>query len=182
MTFDEIPEFTRPASWRADIDLFTFVKKLDEWVSEDGLQLNPDFQRGHVWTEEQQAAFIEFILRGGTTGRDIYLNHPGWRLNFKGEFVCVDGLQRITAIQKFMSNELKAFGQYYREFGGKPNAMKHYMVVHVNNLQTKREVLKWYIEMNAGGTPHSKEEIARVQAMMDRLVATHTKRRRADER
>ena len=32
-----------------------------------GLQFNPDFQRGHVWTEGQQIAFMEFLLKGGKT-------------------------------------------------------------------------------------------------------------------
>ncbi len=71
MTFDEIPQFTKQASWRADMDIETLVKRVDVWVNEYGLQLNPDFQRGHVWAEEQQIAFVEFILRGGMTGRDL---------------------------------------------------------------------------------------------------------------
>ena len=28
---------------------------------EMGLELNPDFQRGHVWTEQQQIAFLEYL-------------------------------------------------------------------------------------------------------------------------
>ena len=176
MTFDEIPRFTKQASWRVDMDLETLVRRMDSWEKEEGLQLNPDFQRGHIWTEEQQSAFVEFILRGGLTGRDLYFNQPGWMADFSGPFVCVDGLQRITAIRRFMNNEIKAFGQYYREFGGRINRMEHCMVVHVNNLQTKREVLQWYIEMNEGGTPHSKEEIARVKAMMEQLERPARKR------
>ena len=43
-----------------------------------GLQLNPEFQRGHVWTEEQQIAWVEYYLRGGKSGNTIYLNnHSG---------------------------------------------------------------------------------------------------------
>ena len=104
MTFDEIPQFTKPGSWRADMDIETLVRRIDVWVKEYGLQLNPDFQRGHVWTEEPQRAFVEFILRGGMTGRDLYFNQPGWMVDFEGEFVCVDGLQRITALQRFTNS------------------------------------------------------------------------------
>lgn len=168
MTFDEIPQFTKQGSWRANVDIETLVRRIDIWVKEYGLQLNPDSQRGHVWTEAQQSAFAEFILRGGMTGRDLYFNQPGWMADFSGEFVCVDGLQRITALQRFANNELKAFGQSFREFGGRLNQLNHYMTAHGNNLQTRREVLQWYIEMNAGGTPHSKAEIDRVKSMIDR--------------
>ena len=182
MTFEEIPKFTKQASWRVDMDLETLVKRMDSWEKEEDLQLNPIFQRGHGWTENQQSAFIEFILRGGLTGRDLYFNQPGWMADFTGPFVCVDGLQRITAIRRFMNNEVKAFGQYFREFGGRLNRAEYSMIVHVNNLQTEREVLQWYIEMNEGGTPHSKEEIDRVRAMLERSPAPHKRKTRGAER
>ena len=81
--------------------------------------------------------------------------------------MCVDGLQRITAIRSFINNELRAFGQYYSEFGGHVDRLDHCMQVNVNNLQTRREVLQWYIEMNSGGMPHSQAEIDRVKALME---------------
>ena len=43
------------------------------------------------------------------------------------------------------------------------------LMIHVNNLKTKREVLQWYIDMNAGGTPHTTEEIERVKKLIDDL-------------
>ena len=39
----------------------------------------------------------------------------------------------------------------------------------VNNLQTKKEVLQWYVDMNAGGTPHTNDEIERVRRMIQVL-------------
>ena len=35
------------------------------------LDLCPDFQRGHVWTEAQQTRFIEAALRGALTSREL---------------------------------------------------------------------------------------------------------------
>lgn len=43
------------------------------------------------------------------------------------------------------------------------------LIIHVNNLKTEKEVLQWYIDMNAGGTPHAKEEIERVKELIDNL-------------
>lgn len=166
MKFRDIPRFTRIGSYAVNMSL----EYLSEWIEKEkreyDLQMNPDFQRAHVWTEDQQVKFVEFILRGGQTGRDLYFNHPGWMGNFKGEFVCVDGKQRITAIQRFLDDKIRAFGQTYSEFGGPTSELDHTMIVHVNNLQTRAEVLQWYIEMNTGGTPHADEEIARVCALL----------------
>lgn len=45
----------------------------------------------------------------------------------------------------------------------------HTVKLNVNDLKTEREVLQWYIDMNAGGTPHTMEEIDRVKKLIDNL-------------
>lgn len=148
------------------------VKSLPRWIKEQqkdlGLELNPDFQRGHVWTQEQQEKFIEYLLAGGKTGLDLYFNHPGWMNDFEGDFVCVDGLQRITAIQKFLDNQIKAFGLHYNEFED-PLLTSISIKININDLQEKTDVLKWYLEMNFSGTVHTQDEYARVSEMIDEL-------------
>lgn len=129
------------------------------------LDLNPDFQRGHVWNESQQIAYIEYALRGGVSGHDIYLNCKGWNRNYEGPFVIVDGLQRITAVLRFINNEIPVFGSFYKEFTDRIPHEGHF-TIHINNLETREEVLQWYIQMNDGGTPHSPKEIARVKEML----------------
>lgn len=143
-----------------------------EEEEKEGLQLNPDFQRGNVWTEHQQTAYIEFLLKGGKSARILYFNNPSWHLNVSdgayNDFVCVDGLQRITAIQRFIKNEIQVFGSYYKEFTdciGITQSVK----VNINDLKSKREVLQWYLDMNAGGTVHSDSEIKKVQKMISEL-------------
>lgn len=171
MRFRDIPQFISDGSYRVDVQMEYLVDWLDKLIKDDGLQLCPDFQRGHVWTEEQQIKFLEFIFQGGKTGRVLYFNDPHWHgVRVKSgysDFVCVDGLQRITAIQRFLNDEIRVFGRLYSEFEGKTDLMRHGMVVNINDLKTKKEVLQWYIQMNAGGTPHSPEEIQRVQKLMN---------------
>lgn len=36
----------------------------------------------------------------------------------------------------------------------------------VNCLQTRKDMLQWYIDMNSGGTVHSEEEINRVKKLL----------------
>lgn len=165
MKFKDIPQFTHEGTYQVNMEWKYFVDWIQANIQEDELELNPDFQRGHVWTEDQQIAYIEFRLRGGKSGRIVYLNHPGWMGNFQGDFVCVDGLQRITAVRRFINNEIKVFGHYYREFEDRLPSDADF-IVNINNLKTKKEVLQWYIEMNQGGTPHSKDEIDKVKQML----------------
>lgn len=174
MKWSDIPEFTTCTNPGADYPLKYFIKHIEDEIKE-GLVLNPDFQRGHVWSEEQQVAFVEFWLMGGKSGRTIYFNAPNWpTVHHDGNYVCVDGLQRITALFNFYYNKIKAFGHYYSEYEGNLG-MTRTMVILVNNLQTREEVLKWYLEMNSGGTPHSKEELDRVKQL---LIAEKEKKAR----
>lgn len=64
---------------------------------------------------------------------------------------------------RYYNNEIKAFGYYYKEMEGRPDNI---IKISVNNLKTRKEVLQWYVEMNSGGTPHSKEEINKVKNLL----------------
>ena len=170
--FSDIPQFTRDGNWCADFDFNYLIKFIDENIEECALQLNPNFQRGHVWTETQQIKWLEFFLQGGKTSRIIYLNNPSWNGTVApgqyNDFVCVDGLQRLTAIRRFINNEIPVFGSYYKEFTDSLRITQS-VKVNINDLKSEREVLQWYIDMNTGGTPHTDEEINKVQKMLDAL-------------
>lgn len=152
MNFKDIKKFTPDGTYGVDSLLNDLPWQIERYVSEYGLQLNPDFQRGCVWTTAQQVAFVEYMLRGGIT-TPIRLNHPGWMTTWEGDFVCVDGLQRLTALLKFLNNEIPAFGTYLKDFEGR--MPMHSIRILINDLPTKKEVLQWYYDLNAGGTPHT---------------------------
>lgn len=167
MKFKDITTFTRPAHYHVDVSLPDLKEYIDHKV-ECGLQLNPDFQRGHVWTEEQQIAYVEYMLRGGTSGREIYFNMPNLDWSNETDFVCVDGLQRITACLRFLNNEIRAFGTMYEDFEGRIDHQVG-LSIWVNILETRREVLVWYLEMNSGGTPHTDTELEKIKRMIEEI-------------
>lgn len=171
MDFNDIIKFTQHGQWECDYPLNRIIPFIDDNVENEGLQLNPDFQRGHVWNEKQSSRFVEFILQGGKTAKIIYLNKPSWNtydlIEKYDDFVCVDGLQRITAIRKFIDNEIKVFDNYYKDFTG--ILRTHYcMKININDLKTKRDVLRWYLEMNSGGAVHTDEELNRVRKLLEK--------------
>ena len=171
MKWNEIPKFKEFGMMNPmEMGFIYYVKFIKDEIEQYNLQMNPDFQRGHVWTEEQQIGYVQFILRGGKSGRDFYFN---WNRD-TGEYICVDGLQRTTALKRFVNGEIKAFGQQFSEFEfGREayiNPFPEYKVrVYQNNLTSRKEILEWYVDMNAGGTPHANEEIERVKKMIEEL-------------
>ena len=134
-------------------------------IVHDGLDLNPDFQRAHVWTRDQQIKYVEYILKGGASGRDIYFNNPSWSGTYAEKTVLVDGKQRLEAAFQFLDNKIPAFGHLYSEWTG-AIPFDCYFIFYVNQLKTRAEVLEWYLDINTGGTPHSEDEINRVKELL----------------
>lgn len=172
MRFRDIPQFTPAGSYKVNVPIRHVENELDYYLHECNLQMNPDFQRGHVWTTRQQISYVEFLLKGGRSARTIYFNCPSWqgyqpKDSEYNDFVCVDGLQRITAILAFLHNEIPVFGFYYKDYEDKiPFSID--LIFNINDLKTKAEVLRWYIEMNSGGTPHTDEEINRIRSLLEK--------------
>jgi len=162
--FKKLPKFTTFPSYEVTIELKRFKNNLDYYINELNLQIEPDFQRGHIWTELQQIRFIEFWIKGGAV-LPLMANHTRWKGDmFSGEFVLVDGLQRYNAITKFINNEFKIFEEYFfKNIIGYRRVTINFMI---NQLKTRKEVLKWYIELNDGGTPHTQEEIEKVKKLL----------------
>jgi hypothetical protein len=129
------------------------------------LDLDPVFQRQHVWSREQQTKYVEFMLRGGRSGRDILCNCAGWMGTFKGPYVLVDGKQRVNAALLFLEDRVPAFGSFYSEFADKlPFDVQFNW--YVNDLATQAEVLQWYLDFNSGGTVHTEAELDRVRSLL----------------
>ena len=133
------------------------------------VDLQPNFQRGYVWTQEQQIAYIEAMFTGSMTGKDIYFNHPTWGSfeDFeKYPLVCVDGQQRIGAVFAFVENRIPLFGRLFSEYEGRMPNDRGYFSIWVNNIKTDKKVYEWYLHLNSGGTVHTQEELDKVRALI----------------
>jgi uncharacterized protein with ParB-like and HNH nuclease domain len=173
MKFNDIPQLTRSANYQTHVEWSFLEAHLDHWFDRGGngeiakLDLEPDFQRLHVWTPDQQTKYVEYILQGGMSGKNLYFNCNGWMRSWKGPFVIVDGKQRLHAVRQFLKNEVPIFnGKYFKDFEGRMPNHAHF-ICYVNDLKTRAEVIKWYLEMNTGGTPHTQSEIAKAQILLE---------------
>jgi len=77
-------------------DMYMTIKNITEKVIDGIIITDTDFQRNVVWNLKQQSIFIESIILNIPLP-PIYLN-----LNINGEYIIVDGLQRITTLKDFL--------------------------------------------------------------------------------
>lgn len=158
------------AYYTIDQPLNSVVSGIQRYIDSYNLDIDPDFQRGHVWTEAQQIAYMEWLIMGGETGRELVFNHPNWMGSFEGYFVLIDGKQRLNAIKRFFNNKIKVFGEnYYKDFDMFP--WSETIKFKIMKLKTRADILRWYLDFNSGGTVHSKEDIDKVVDMLNKELS-----------
>jgi hypothetical protein len=178
MKFRDIPQLISDGGYQVNVSWSYLQNWLGRERAELKLDLNPPFQRAHVWTSEQQTAYVEHVLRGGRGSNTLRFNCVGmelynglrWMKDFRGPFVLVDGKQRLEAVLSFLHDELPVFGGYFfHDFEDElPGMAGPDFIVMVNSLPTMEMVLKWYLEINEGGTPHTEEELSKVREMLEK--------------
>ena len=120
----------------------------------------PDFQRSNdQWTQDMQIKFVENVVKGFKTKIQLF--------EIKGkEYIngcmILDGLQRTTALSKFVEGEFEIFdGIHYDDI--KDNILRGLsktVVLEVFNFDSMNDAIDFYIEMNENIT-HSPEDIAK---------------------
>lgn len=164
----------RAPQWKAHFHWANLEHELAELGRHHGgLNLRPEFRRGRAWGREQQTRFIENVFRDAVAPGSVavLLNCPHWEHNgYAGELPreiqVLDGLQRLTAIRRFMAGELRPFGLRLADFDGSsycPTRIcaRFQVTVAVHTLQTHGELLECFLALN-GNTPHPARGIARV--------------------
>jgi hypothetical protein len=156
-----------------------WLKDQEETATKMGgtFDLCPEFQRGHVWTLEQQQRYIENLLRG-IAPRELRFNSPVYdgRSRAGGDmhpydFVCIDGLQRLTAVRDFLAGNFTVFDALFaddlRETPFDPFRMTMYLTITIHSLNKRAELLRMYLDINNGGSAHTQAELDRVRSLLE---------------
>lgn len=151
--------------------------ELDIVGSGGTFELEPDFQRGHVWTVAQRVAFVESMIRKTAPNR-IMFNCPGWSSRTAGSgdipdntLQCIDGLQRLTTLRMFLAGEFSVFGDAKlsaEALKGSPFDLGRARIqMAFYEFDNRADLLALYLDLNEGGTVHSHAELARVRALWE---------------
>ena len=146
------------------------ISDVRDWNNNKRLELRPDFQRNEVWSKAAQIMLIDTIIRGIPIPK-IYIKSI---MNEGNTYrVVIDGQQRLTAILKFVQNELVLGKPYEGEYIGK----------RFNELpdDVQNEILRYKIDINEIFNP-TDEEIRDLYSRVNKYTVQLNKQelRRAD--
>lgn len=169
VTYDSLRAQWPRSGGRENLCMRSLVRRL---TGDDPLVV-PDYQRGHVWTDDQCARFVGFLAEGGEAP-SIYVQR--WPIETGLSDEILDGLQRITAIRRFLDGEvpmeltdgtrvylrdLDAESQRLLVGNAGPSLVLQYVLY-----EKRADVLRFYLRINRGGTVHADSEIARVGELL----------------
>lgn len=138
-----------------------------------GCDMNPDYQRGNVWTAEQEEKLIDSVFKQINIGAFIFA-HKDWAKNHEivdDMFEIVDGKQRLTAILHFIEGKIKYNGLYYHEMHNfNRNFFEDTQVLvgeieFRNGIYNKQEILENFIRLNECGSSMNKDVIEHAKAL-----------------
>jgi hypothetical protein len=130
-----------------------------------------EYQRAYRWTDEQASAFMGHLLMGGLVNPIIWNVTSGDKE--AGPFWVVDGKQRMHAILRWLRDEILADiedAKVYR----RDCALRLPLDLRVNFWIVQLDeigVRKLYLRLNRAGTPHTAEELAKVEQQVAVLEA-----------
>lgn len=133
-----------------------------------GIDFNPDYQRDYVWELEDKVALIDSIFNNIDIGKFVFI-HKGYSGKYGYEIL--DGKQRIRAILDFFEDRFQYNGKYYSELSYKDQwHFDEYSisVAEVNEL-TPKQVLKYFLMVNKTGKVMSKEQLIKVEKMLEEI-------------
>lgn len=144
------------------------ISDIRDWNNNNRLELQPDFQRHEVWTKAAQIMLIDTILRGIPIPK-IYIKSV--MINGNTYRVVIDGQQRLTAILKFVQNELPLKTPYIGEyqdllFSQLPSTIQEQFLrykIDINEIfnPTDREIRDLYSRVNKYTVQLNKQELRR---------------------
>lgn len=171
------------------------ITQLAQAVERGRLLLDPPYQRGDVWTDDQRVALIYSLLVGATipsitigdrshhrwAGEPLPGDGTGWR-------VAIDGRQRLTTIVMWLRGDLAVpaswfpateveqtedteDGPYVRYTGltegGQDRSDRPALLTAEGEFDSVAEEAAIYVLLNGGGTPQTEADMANAQRIAE---------------
>jgi len=151
--------------------LFYGIARLRNMIQEYPVDIDCDFQRGHVWTTKQKQLFVGHLLEGGQVQPCVLNTDPR---DVLAAAQLVDGKQRMAACIDWCDGAISAELSDGRliNYNELDKTSKTMCVMSVGlrftiTTMDRKGVLSLYIKLNKGGTIHTDAEIERVRRLLE---------------
>jgi hypothetical protein len=172
------------------------ISSLKGLMVHNGIVCDPRYQRGYVWSLDDQVSLIDSIFNRISIGSLIFSRHAGYNfdgsdetvkyINLDGDEVeilrrndytsaVIDGQQRMTTIWRFITNQFKYRGHYWKDLSPRDHFQFTGTTVATRTFDERdvpyEDVLRMFIKTNKG-VP---QDEAHLKAVSDQLAKLTSK-------
>lgn len=149
-------------------DLISLINMM---LRDYGIDLEPEYQRGNVWSKKQKYDLIDSVFRNVDIGKFAVIKRPwGDNPNVPATpklYEMLDGKQRLTALFEYYTGRFKYRGLHYYELCHRDKGhFKHYSVSYAESAPlTKEQKYRYFLKLNTTGTPVDINHIKKVREL-----------------
>jgi len=164
----------RESSYRTQLSGLIFM------CLEFGVNLNPPYQRGLVWTEEEKTKLLDSVFNHVEIGRFVVHKLPFGK---QYSFEIVDGKQRLTTLLDFFLDRWAYRGYKFSELSPQDQTtFEKYPIVQIEIEDIPQiELLKYFKKINQTSHPITQEHFAYIDELIKQEQANACKKQPALE-
>jgi hypothetical protein len=169
-TTSKLPSFTEDD----DIKITYYQSTVDSLIfklhrSSAGVDMDPPYQRGLVWSLAQKEDLIHSIMRNIEIGKFTFIRHE-FTEELKYYYEILDGKQRLNALCEFREGRFAYKGRHLWELSFRDqNHFTGYSasIGEVGGM-TLEQKLRYFLKLNVAGVPQDPEHMKKIQIMWEK--------------
>lgn len=138
-----------------------------------GVNMDPDYQRGYVWDQEDKEFLINSIFNHIEIGRFAFVKLDYADVSKTGNgFEIMDGKQRLNALIEFYENRFPYQGYYYNDLSSTDQRcfLNHTVVMGDLEHADRATILGCFLKLNRCGRIMDKSHLTKVEDMLAQLT------------
>ena len=136
-----------------------------------GVNFEPPYQRGYVWTQKDRDLLLESIFMGADIGKFVFkkISEDEWLKNKAFSYEIIDGKQRLLTILSFYENRWAYKGVFFNELsnGDRRRFLDAMTALAEVRNATPSDTLRLFLRLNRGGRPVSNDVIEQARTLLE---------------
>jgi len=165
---DEI--FSQEDTMRLDFCQMMLGDVISSFFYNFGTDMEPEYQRGLVWTLDDKTALLDSIFNNRDIGKFVFI-HLGYTGDIMHEML--DGKQRLSAIMDFCEDRYEYNGYTYSQLHPRDRLQIDNYRINVavtRNLLTRKEKLEYFLTLNTRGRDQTTQHLDKVRGMLTEQI------------
>lgn len=137
-----------------------------------GVDMDPYYQRGYVWEQEDKELLIDSIFSNIRIGELVFVKRDYETHQSSGDlFEILDGKQRLDALRGYYENRYPYHGYYFNDLGARDRHVFLERTIPVADLIRPDEetILRCFLMLNRTGKRMDAAHLSSVEAILQKL-------------